>query len=884
MAVSSGRGAGGPRARAGKQQLLWVAAGLALTAELRAEAQAPTDPTTTSTAPQASTAATATATTAPVLVPPRALGPAVVAAPATVTATLAVTVRMRVDVDGEVVRSELLRGAGEPFDAAVLEGVTLFRFSPATYGGVPVPIDITFTQRFTPSPAAGPRVAAPDGDGADHAAPIACAPCGVLSGTLEERGTRVPIGAALVMAAVGELRTSTTSDERGRFRLELPPGEATVEVFAPAYLRFRQSEQIAVDEQIRVTYLVDRSGPNPYEVNVTGTRERREVSRTRLRGKDLTQVPGTFGDPFRVVGALPGAAQVNSLLPFPVVRGSSPGNTGFLIDGIRVPLLFHLLAGPSVVHPMLIDEIEFSPGAFSVEYGGYTGGIVDGKTRAARPGEIAADVDLNFFQVGGLVRHPVPGLDGWTGTVAGRYGYPGFIIGLATPRVSLDYWDYQVRLDQGDATSGFSILAFGARDALETIPDDQPDDAELEPFLGFQFHRVDVSYRHRSAGVEGHYQVTLGYDDSLSAESASLSSYNLTPRARWTMGLSPQLDLRLGLDGGVRYADFVSEVDDLGALGELLGLDGEPSKYLLSGGALAEVLFRPTDRWLIRPGVRVDAYSDLDSQHTGVDPRVLARYELLEDLWLKGGVGLYHQPPRFTIPIPGLDQVAFDRGLLESLQATLGAELQLADEWSVDVQTYFNWMDPIFYDVQLNESVGSVQNQGPRAPPGEAPVVPPRDEDDLGDRLDQLLAAATGRSYGLELLLRRESQTGVSGWIAYTLSRSERLRDDLWVGFDFDRTHILNVVLSVPLPRRWQIGVRAQVQSGRPVTTTSGLSSARTDPFVRFDLRIDKTAVWNDWLLDFYIDISNTILAADEVAPQRLIRYVLPTLGFRARL
>lgn len=831
--------------------------------------------------PAAAVRTTSTSSTpaAPVLVPPRPVGPAVIVPPAAVTTTVSVTVRLRLDEAGEVVRAELVRGAGAPFDAAVLEGALAFRFTPATYGGLPVPIELSFTQRFVPPPLTpvGPARGSAE---LPPVSPPACARCGVLVGRVEERGTRAPVASALVLAGA----TSTTTDGRGRFVLALPAGPTELELYAPGYLRFRQAEVVVEGEQVVVSYLLERTGPNPYEVTVVGQRQRREVSRTRLVGKDLTQIPGTFGDPFRVIGALPGAAPVNSLLPFPVVRGSSPGNTGFLVDGIRVPLLFHLLAGPSVLHPMFIDELEFSPGAFPVEYGGYTGGIVDGKTRAARPGEVAAELDLNFFQVGGLVRHPLPLVEGWTGTAAGRLGYPGLIIGLATPRVSLDYWDYQLRLDHGDATSGLSIFAFGARDALDTIPDGQPDTAALEPTLRFAFHRVDVSYHHSAARVRGQYQVTVGYDESLSAESASLSSWAVSPRARWSADVAPTLTLSLGLDAQARWADLVSLTEDLGAIGELLGLDGTPSEWLLSGGLLAEAIWRPTPDWMIRPGVRVDGYSDLDNEQVGVDPRLLARYQVREGLWLEGGLGLYHQPPRFTIPIPGLDQVAFDRGLLESVQATLGAELELGHSWSLDVATYFNWMDPIFYDVQLNESTSSVQNPGPAAPPGQAPPTPPRDDTGLGDRLDTLLSAATGRAYGLELLLRRESQTGVSGWLAYTLSRAERLRDDGWVGFDFDRTHILNLVVSVPLPRRWQVGLRVQAQSGRPVTTSYGLATGRTEPFVRFDLRIDKTAVWNDWLLDFYVDISNVVLAADEVAPQQLVRYVLPTLGFRARL
>lgn len=816
---------------------------------------------------------TETSTPAPVLVPPRSVGPATIdhppGAPPEVEAQ--VTVRLSVNELGEVVRTELIRSAGQPFDRAVLEGSTRFVFEPATYGGIAVPVEINFTQRFVPPPAAEPIA---------EAAPRT----GVLAVKLESRGVRRPIAYAAITVTSSATRFETTSDEQGRFELELPEGPVLIDVLASAFDPFVQTETIVAGERIALTYLLDRKSRDPYEVIVRAERNRSDVSRTTLRGKEIRQVPGTFGDPFRVVSALPGVSSMMSLLPFPVVRGSSPGNTGFLVDGIRVPLLFHLLAGPSVVHPELIDSIEFSPGGFPVEYGGYTGGIVDGKTRPSEPDERRYEVDLNFFQVGGLARQPVALLGG-TFTLAGRYGFPGLMISLASPRVSLEYWDYQLRYDAGSRRSRFTVFAFGARDALDTIPAGEPDDADLEPLLRFQFHRVDVRYTHEGGGLDGLYQLTFGYDGSLSQEDATLSSLSVIPRLRWTWHLAKNFDLRFGADGLAKHADFVSGEVGTGELGELIGADETPSNVLFSGGLLIESLYRPIERLLLRPGVRVDVYDDTRATKAGVDPRLLARFQLLEAdpaLWLKGGVGLYHQPPRFTIPLPGLDQLAFERGLLEATQVTLGAEVALPDGWSADVQTYFNWMDPIFYDVNINPGVGEVQNDPPDAPPGEAPVIPPRDRDGLGDRLDQLLVPATGRAYGFELLLRRESETGLSGWVSYTLSRSERLRDGVWTGFDFDRTHILNLVLSVPLPRRWQLGLRGQLQTGRPLTTTSGLAEARSGTFVRFDLRIDKTAIWNDWLLDFYVDISNAILASEELTPQQEVRYVLPTLGFRA--
>ena len=116
------------------------------------------------------------------------------------------------------------------------------------------------------------------------------------------------------------------------------------------------------------------------------------------------------------------------------------------------------------------------------------------------------------------------------------------------------------------------------------------------------------------------------------------------------------------------------------------------------------------------------------------------------------------------------------------------------------------------------------------------------------------------------------------------LSRSERLREGEWVLFDFDRPHILNAVLGVPLSQQWDIGVRFQYQSGAPATTTYGFNEGRKSPYIRLDLRIDKRAVWRDWMLDYYLDIQNVLLSPEEVAPGRFFRYVLPTIGLRGKL
>jgi hypothetical protein len=193
-------------------------------------------------------------------------------------------------------------------------------------------------------------------------------------------------------------------------------------------------------------------------------------------------------------------------------------------------------------------------------------------------------------------------------------------------------------------------------------------------------------------------------------------------------------------------------------------------------------------------------------------------------------------------------------------------------------------MDPTIFDLSVNAtSVGT--------PPNSAllPTSIISQTMDAQMFIDRLTHPELGRAYGLEFLLRRQSKSGLFGWISYTISRSERQQGSQWVPYDFDRLQLLNLVVGMPLPRNWDLGLRAQYQSGRPTTitdptpTTTGYNAGRNDGYWRIDLRVDKRAVWKKWLLDFYVDITNVALLPEEIEPGTVIRYVLPTVGLRAR-
>ena len=810
--------------------------------------------------------------------PPRALGPTEVPYPPGAPPhdlPIVVTVKLTVDPTGAVSKVDMITPPQPVFDDAVQAAVKTFTFEPGRYGGKPVPVEITFTHTFVPPPPPPPP-------------PTETGPAktSILKGKLVQLGTRAPVPGATVTVTIGDRGYEAGADERGKFELPVPPGAAKILVTAPGHNPFVQQETLAAKQALSVTYLVERDRYDPYEIVVTGEQRREEVSRITLRGPEIKQIPGTFGDPFRVVAALPGVASAVSLLPFPIVRGASPSSTGFLLDGTRVPLLYHLLSGPSVIHPNFIDEIQFYPGGAPVPYGGYTGGIVDGRTARARRDEHLIDVDLNLLQTGGLVRQPIPQL-GATLTAAARYGYPGFIISLATNRISLSYWDYQLRLDGGKPNHGWTVFAFGARDELLTpAPDADPNDPSppLEPSLVLGFHRLDLRY-HRSFGKFLATARTVLGQDRTASQGTDFSVLLAEPAVTLSWKRDKSLTLVGSLEGSFRAIDQQAQM----GMEASSMITGSLDRFT-NGAAWAEALWRPTSKWLLRPGVRADVWDDGETTKTAVDPRLTARYLLmrreLEDVpidsddsavWLKGSAGIYHQPPRFILPLPGLDIMPLRFGLLRSFQTSLGVEVPLAERFQLTTEGFFNYMDPTIFDLSVNQATIIDEANPTLIPTG---TVTDTDQQDFIDRLTK---PQLGRSYGLEVLLRRAAKSGIFGWISYTLSRSERYRDGEWVPYDFDRTHLINVVAGLPLRRNWDFGVRLQYQSGKPTTTTEGYNTARTAGYLRFDVRIDKRVVWRSWLLDFYVDVTNIALLPEEVSAGQIIRYVLPTVGLRGR-
>lgn len=87
------------------------------------------------------------------------------------------------------------------------------------------------------------------------------------------------------------------------------------------------------------------------------------------------------------------------------------------------------------------------------------------------------------------------------------------------------------------------------------------------------------------------------------------------------------------------------------------------------------------------------------------------------------------------------------------------------------------------------------------------------------------LLYGTGRAYGLELLLRKKAGK-FTGWVGYTISRSERqvdgINQDKWYPTRQDRLHDVSVVGLYQLTKRWNLSANFVYWTGNAVTFPSG--------------------------------------------------------------
>ena len=791
------------------------------------------------------------------------------------TATIAETLSATVAEAYGIVRSSTITDYG--FGAAAEAAVRSMLFSPAKVeGGIPIPVQVPFTYRFDLPPLPplpDPSARAPD-------APKVLS----ISGVLRERGTRSLIPGVVVTVFRGEGDAleayEAVSDATGRFDFyDLAPGKWRIQGEAEGYFPIRDTLPVVVNEVTEVTYFMEKGSYSPYDVFVQSDPVKREVNRRTLTREEIRTVPGTLGDPILVIENLPGVARPAAASGNIIVRGSGTNDTLVYIDGVEVPIIFHFGGLKSVLPFDVVETVDFYPGNFSAYYGRGTGGVFDAHIRRLDPDQVHGAVEASLLDVGLFVETPVG--ENAAVAVGGRRSVVGDVISGVVPEdanagviAAPVYYDGQVLANwRIDDENDLRLFLLASDDTLELLFDNVSDVstqlAQNDLSTSINFQRATLEYRHTPSET---YQNTLLF--SLGRNFINFNGFSFLfeletlqilarDTARWR--IDDALTFRAGFDLQLSSADVRARLPGAppveGQTGGGQDLDDVRETEVadvvnLEMAPFIEAEWNPVGPLFLYPGLRVDYFQVVDQW--SVDPRLVARYVLDERLALKGGVGVVYQAPLAQQVLEPFGNP--DAGLQRGIQYSLGTEFQLPP--GLGLLSHLEWDLTVFYK-DLADFITSTDART-----------------DDGDPLN-FANTAVGRIYGLEAFIEHPFSDNFRGWVSYTLSRSER-RDrpgEDFRLFDFDQTHILNVVASYVLPENIEIGIRFRLVSGNPFTPSrtvqtgqsffdadldsfsnvpGEVNSERLPFFSQLDLRVEKGFVFDYWELKAFLSLINT--------------------------
>jgi TonB family protein len=604
------------------------------------------------------------------------------------------------------------------------------------------------------------------------------------------------------------------------------------------------------------------------DIEVEGERPPREPTQRSLAAEEITKIPGTNGDALRSVQNMPGVARVGAFDGLLIVRGSSPRDTQVFVNGTNIPIVYHFGGLSSVVPSEMLERIDFYPGNFGPQFGRATGGIVDVGVRSPRKDKLGGLLQVDLVDARVLVEGPInkstrfmlggrrSWLDAWLGPTLRASG-----VGVSVAPV---YYDFQAMIEH-DLTRNTKVrlFAFGSDDRMKLTlnsPDASDPMIAGAAALHTGFWRIQGQLDTRptdnlrwtttlSVGRDGQ-RVSLGDvfldGHTLHAEARSDVRAKLNDVVTAVAGIDAQLD---DFEVGYRLpaVDFESTQDSGPGFGKpTVNIHGKATFTRPAGYAMLELT--PLSGLKLLPGVRSDF--DSGTKKWTADPRLGVRWDVHSGYprtTLKGGAGLFHQAPDAYESIK-----PFGNDGLKSESAyhySLGFEQELAQPLELSLEGFYKDLRDIVVATPSADSTATgltYQNLG------------------------------SGRVFGSELMLRFKPRGRFFGWVAYTLSRSERKDSaaDSYYRYDYDQTHNLTMVGSYKLGRGWQVGARFRYVTGSPYTPNIGgtvdydagayapvtsltRNGARLPAFHQLDVRVDKTWKFQSWALGAYLDVQN---------------------------
>lgn len=735
-------------------------------------------------------------------------------------------------------------------------------------------------------------------------AQLLVAQTGVIRGKVYNKINNEPVPFANI--AVQGTTMGAVADDNGNYIISnLNPGLYNLETSFVGFKKLVMYEiQVTLARPAIVDFELDEETKKLEEVVVTSANSfvKSDESPLSLRTIGTTEIkrtPGGNRDISRVVRSLPGVASTPSFRNDIIIRGGSPSENTFYLDGIQIPVINHFQTqgssgGPvGIINVDLLKEVNFYSGAFPANRGNTMSSVFDFSLKEGRSDKWTFNGVVGASDLGVTVEGPVNKKS--TLVFSARRSYLQFLFSLFNLPFLPVYNDLQFKYKYKiDDKNQITLLGIGAIDDFSLnldAPDNIDDPAEKEeaeyilnalPVSEQWNYTLGVRYDHfRKHGTSSIFLSRNALNNSAikykgndeSDPDNLIQDYNsreietrlrvedYTARNTWRFNYGINLER-----ANFKTSDYNKIVTQEGAVTRDYNTEVSINKW----GFFGQVSNTFYDALTVSVGLRTDANnysSDMNNLLDQLSPRLSASYKITNSINLNFNTGIYYQLPTYTVlgytnsTTNELENKENGVKYIRSKHLVGGLEFNLPSNSRITVEGFYKWYDQ--YPFLLEDSISLANLGADFGVIGNAPVS----------------SASEGRSHGVEVLLQQKLYKGFYGILAYTWVRSEfENENEKLISSSWDNRHVVSLTAGKKFGKNWEIGARWLLTGGSPYTPFNvqetvrmenwdvrpygvpdydQLNSQRISAFHQLDLRIDKKYFFSRWSLNIYFDIQN---------------------------
>mgnify|MGYP000722356846 FL=1 len=722
---------------------------------------------------------------------------------------------------------------------------------------------------------------------------VSAQPTHRIKGTVIDKASRQPL--EFINVLVLGLGRGGVTDAEGHFNIgEVPPGIYRLQASAVGYKTILTPEYIVSTKDLTIQIETEENLTELEGVTVTASPFRRDPESPvglRIIGlQEIEKSPGANRDISRIVQSYPGVAfspagYRNDL----IVRGGSPSENRFYLDGVEIPNINHFSTqgasgGPvGIINADLIREVNFYTGAFPTDRGNAMSSVLDFKLRDGDMERNSLKATLGASEVSLASNGHIGKKTSYLVSV--RQSYLQFLFDMLGLPFLPTFTDAQFKLKtRFNANNELTILGLGGIDnmKLNTKLDGEKAEYILSylPKIQQETFTLGAVYRHY-AGI--HVQsvvVSHSYlnnrntkylnNDESSTDNLSLKLRSVEQETKFRIeNTSTFGNWKINFGANLDYSQYTNTTFQRVYIDEGRTFDYHTYLGMWRWGIFGTINYATTDeRFTASLGVRTDANnfsSGMKGMGDQLSPRLSLSYRLTDGLYLSGNAGLYYQLPPYT----GLgfkdNNGAWVNKYLRYMsvsQESLGLSWHPGNTFELSAAGFYKQYDKIPF---------SIADGIPLACKG-------NDYGVIGN--EALSSTAQGRAYGIEILMKWLIAKKLNLASSFTLFKSEyrNNKQSEYIASAWDNRYIFNMSGTYNFPHNWSLGMKisciggapytpydveksslvtAWNAQGRPYYDYTKYNTGRLPAFGQLDVRVDKTFYLKRCMLGFYIDLQN---------------------------